>query len=118
MRIALALAISLVGGCSAANADARRRYERSIECELLVGVLGASHPELTRDQVARFHQGNAAYNRRTETLGADLGKTPLQIDGDRRAFLPTLRARLRGGEADRAIGRLMEDAQHCVAGLG
>lgn len=118
MRIALVIVGSLVAGCSAANSDPQSRYERAIECEVIVGVLGASHPELTRDQVVQFTEANAAYNRRSEEIGAELGKTPLQIDGDRRAFVPTLRARLRGGESERAVGGLMEDAQHCVTELG
>lgn len=118
MRIALVMLVALAGGCSASNGDRQSRYERAIECELVVGMLGASHPDLTRDQVVQFTETNAAYNRQTEALGAELGKTPLQIDGDRRNFLPTLRARLRGGEAERAVGRLMEDARRCVTGLG
>lgn len=109
-----ALAIVLMG-CSPAKADGAGKYQRAIECEMLLGVIGTLDPKLSPSEVRLYAERNAAFGRIAAAAGAELGKKPLQIDEDRLAYLRDMKARLARSDDPSATG-LVSESRSC-AGL-
>jgi hypothetical protein len=93
MRTAALVMCGAVAACSAAKADPSRAYEHAIRCEMLTGIIGASHPGLSRSDVQAYLAGHDKYAASAAQLGQQLGKTALGIDEDRARFVGDMKAK-------------------------
>jgi hypothetical protein len=106
----------LVTSCgSQASGNASVEYNRSIECEMLLGIVGTVDKRLSQSDLLKYYDAHNTFAQTSADLGKKLGKSPLQIDQDRAAYVDRLRASIIGpGNPNAAKAR--QDSRKC-AGL-
>jgi hypothetical protein len=98
---------------AACGANQQAQYERAIECEMLTGIIGAYHPNLSRAQLGRLQQANRSYHERSEALGATLSKSSEEVDGARRTYLEGMQRRLSSGDRNQVAAGFTDAADTC-----
>lgn len=113
MKLGFVASFVAVAACSAGENKDAASYNHALECEVLVAIVGGSHPGLSQSDLIRYSESRRSFSETAGSLGEKLGKTPQQIDEDRGSFVADLQSKVRGDSDE--TQKVIDQSERCLA---